>query len=109
MTKTKELSVEIRSEIVAKFKCGVSASELSKFYKISRKTVYNLVKKKNSIGNLKNLKRTGRKPVLNQKECRRLLGTIMENPSISPVKVAAASENIIGKKVRDATLRRRMK
>lgn len=46
MAKTKELSVEHRAEIVTKFKAGTSASKLAELYKISRKTVYNLVKKR---------------------------------------------------------------
>lgn len=106
MVKTKELSVETRSEIVTKFKSGVGASELVKIYKISRKTVYNLVKKKDTLGNLNNLCRSWRKPALNT---RRLVSTVVENPDISPVKVSAASQQIIGKHVSDATIRRRLK
>nr|AAO25747.1 Tc1-like transposase [Drosophila pseudoobscura] len=109
MVKTKELSVETRSEIVTKFKSGVSASELAKTYKICRKTVYNLEKKKDTNGNLQNLKRSGRKQAMDERECRRLIGIVDKNPSISPVKLSAHSQQLIGKKVCDATIRRRLK
>lgn len=108
MAKTKELSVEHRAEIVTKFKAGTSASKLAELYKISRKTVYNLVKKKDTLGNLENKKRTGRKVALNPRDCRHIIGVVLSNPTISPVKIAAASKNLIGKHISDSTLRRRM-
>lgn len=109
MPKTKELTVERRAEIVARFKAGTTAVELAKLYQISRKTVYNLVKKKDTVGSLQNLKRTGRKPVLDQRQCRHILGVVLSNPTVSPVKIAAESKDIIGKKISEATLRRRLK
>lgn len=109
MPKTKELTVELRAEIVVKFKAGTSAVELAELYQISRKTVYNLVKKKDTVGSLKNLKRTGRKPVLNQKQRRHILNVVVNNPTASPVKIAAESKNIIGRQISEATLRRRLK
>lgn len=108
MPKTKEFTVE-RSEIVTRFKTGATAVELAELYQISRKTVYNLVKKNDTVGHLNNLKRTGRKHVLDQRQCRHLLGVVMNNPSASPIKIAAESKKIIGKKISDSTLRRRLK
>lgn len=54
-------------------------------YKISRKTVYNLVKKREKNNCLDNLKRTGRKPVMTQRECQKLEGTVIQNPTLRPV------------------------
>lgn len=68
MVKRKHLNIETRSEIVTKFKMGTSASDLVKIYGISQKTVYNLVKKKDTCGNLEDKKKSGRKPVIGQRE-----------------------------------------
>jgi len=109
MPKSRELTLELRAEIVTKFKAGISAAEIAELYKISRRNVYYLVKKINTAGTLKNKKRSGRKPVLDQRQCRHLLGVVASNPSASPVKIAQESKNIIGKQISDSTLRRRLK
>lgn len=67
MPKTKELTVEARAGIVARFKAGTPAAKIAEIYQISRRTVYYLIKKFDTVGTLKNKKRSGRKPVLDQK------------------------------------------
>lgn len=46
-----------------------------------------------------NLKRTGRKPMITQRESRRVVGTVWHNPSISPVNIAVTSLVRTSKKV----------
>jgi len=87
MPKTRELTIDLRSKIVTKLKAGISAPEIAKLYKISRRNVYYLIKKIDTAGTLKNKKRSCRKPV-DQRECRHLLGVVASNPSASPVKIA---------------------
>jgi len=45
MPKSRELTLELRAEIVTKFKAGISAAKIAELYKISRRNVYYLVKK----------------------------------------------------------------
>jgi len=66
--------------------------------------VYNLVKKKDTLGNLENKKRTGRKVALNPKDCRHIIGVVLKNPTISPVKIAPASKNLIGKQMKEVDI-----
>nr|CAA47913.1 ORF [Drosophila melanogaster] len=109
MPKTKELTVEARAGIVARFKAGTPAAKIAEIYQISRRTVYYLIKKFDTVGTLKNKKRSGRKPVLDQRQCRQILGVVAKNPSASPVKIALESKNTIGKQVSSSTIRRRLK
>ncbi|XP_054742031.1 uncharacterized protein LOC129247117 [Anastrepha obliqua] len=64
MVKTIKLSIEIGAEIINKFKNGISASDLAKFYQTSRKPFT----KKETYGNLANKARTARKPITNYRD-----------------------------------------
>ena len=83
MVKRKHINIATRYEIVTKFKMGTSASDLVKIYGISRKTVYNLVEKMNTFGNVEDEKKSGQKPVLGQREKTRLMRVLLLNPTIS--------------------------
>jgi len=61
------------------------------------------------LGILENKKRTNRKVALNPRDCRHIIGVVLYNPTISPVKIAAASKNLVREHISDSTLRRRMK
>lgn len=56
-----------------------------------------------------NLKITERKPVMTQRKGRKLIATVIQNTLISPVRIATASNKLIGKKKRDVILRWRLK
>jgi len=83
MAKTKELSVGHRVEIVTKLKTGSSASKLAELYKISRKTVYNLVKKKDT-GKFGKLKETWPKSCIEPKTADTLLELYSVIPPLVP-------------------------
>ncbi|XP_046867973.1 inositol 1,4,5-trisphosphate receptor-like protein A isoform X2 [Drosophila willistoni] len=92
MVKTRELSFEIRSEIVMKFQFGFTASELANVYNISKKQVNDLLKKKKKRNaNLQNSNKSGRKLAMTKRKCKRLKSVNAKNPFSSPIKLATES------------------
>jgi transposase len=77
-------SKKIRAKIVVDYTAGKGASNISKEYGVSRKTVYNLVNLQRSSGNLDTkMQNVGRKPALDCTALEQLKELILSRPDIT--------------------------
>lgn len=109
MSAKPHLSLEIRAAIVAKYESGISATKIAETYKINRKTVYNLLKKKSNSGSLQDAYKKGRNRRTTEKEDRRIIRLFKETPGLSPLALSKTEDFCVNFGISDRTIRRRLR
>lgn len=89
MSKTRELSVSERSQIVILHKQGLSQVEISKIMKCSRKAVQNAINRFSETGSYENRPKTGRKRILSPRNHRFLNRISLRNRTKSSKDLAS--------------------
>ncbi|KAK1137718.1 hypothetical protein K0M31_020459 [Melipona bicolor] len=98
-TKKSETSKCERELILKLHNESKSYLEIAKLLNQSKFTIYYIIKKSKTEGNITNKKRTGRPKKLTPREEKMIIREIKKNPSTSAPKVAAIVANSFGKDV----------
>lgn len=109
MGKTAELSLVIRSSMVAKFNAGTAVKDIANEFHVSRQTVHYQINKFKKYNDLINLRRSGAKRKTTPTEDRGLLREFKKNIFLKP-QSAANNWNLTAKNtISERTVRRRLK
>lgn len=108
MGKTREISEGIRIDIIIKYNSGISVPEISKFYNLSRQTVYYQINKYKKNKSIKNRARSGRPRKTNELCDRIILRQFKKNSLKTPRSVSNDLFLDYGIEISDRTIRRRL-
>lgn len=109
MGKTGELSLEIRSAMVAKFNAGIKIVDIANEYNVSRQTVHYQINKQKTHNTLRNLKRSGPKRKTTLADDRLLLREFKKNVLLKPQQAADILNLTAKTSISERTVRRRLK
>lgn len=106
----KEIPIAIRDLVVRDWKGDenkkCSYKELSEKYKLPKPTVQTIIKNFRTTGSVENKPRSGRNPVLTQREVRQIVRQVKVTPTLTSPKLATGVKEMFGKQVSPKTIRR---
>lgn len=107
--KTKNTSFDQRQLVIFHREKGKSYREISAMLRISKSTVAEIIRRFNIENRIESIPQTGRPAALNDREKRRLVRKIKENPRLSAPRLASELLEERGKKVHPETIRRTLR
>jgi transposase len=104
MPKSPVISIEKRGIIVAMFKIGLKAAEIARKTNIGDMTVRSVIKRYQASGSLTSAPRSGRPPLLDDRDSRRLTQIVKKNRKVTLTDI----HGILGVEASKRTLQRRL-
>jgi transposase len=104
--KIAELSDPVRESIVIRHQAGISYRKISAEFKISKSTIFDIVKKHAKTGSVANKCGRGRKEATSARQKRAIVRQVEVNRRLSAASIATNSPTIIESKISASTVSR---